>query len=120
MDYQYDAFISKWKNGEIDGGRGKRAKNISGHVKRYLQGKFGEKCSLCDWNKINPVTGRVPLEIDHMDGNSENNAEHNLRLICPNCHSLMPGFRNLNRGNGRQWRREKYLKHAGYATLAQW
>jgi hypothetical protein len=120
MDHQYNAFISKWKKGEIDGGIGKEARNISGHVKRYLLTMFGERCNLCGWDRINPKTGRVPLEIDHIDGNSENNSEGNLRLICPNCHSLTPGFRNLNRGSGRRWRRNKYLRHADYATLAQW
>ncbi len=59
--------------------------------------------------KKNPVTGKVPLEIDHIDGDSENNKEENLRLICPNCHSLTPSFRNLNKGKGRAWR-IKYLK----------
>lgn len=60
--------------------------------------------SVCGWNKINPVTKVVPLEIDHIDGNSENNKEENLRLICPNCHSLTSSFRNLNKGKGRGWR----------------
>ena len=117
MDKQYHDFIASWKSGNVDGGIGKQARNISGHVKRYLQAKFGEKCSLCNWSMRNVTTNRVPLEIDHIDGNSENNTESNLRLICPNCHALTPGFRNLNKGRGRRWRREKYVRHT--ATLAQ-
>ena len=31
------------------------------------------------WSKINPYTNTLPLEIDHIDGNSENNSEDNLR-----------------------------------------
>jgi hypothetical protein len=31
-------------------------------------------------------------------------------LICPNCHSLTSTFMNLNKGNGRRIRRERYLK----------
>ncbi len=41
------------------------------------------------------------LEIDHIDGNSDNNSEENLRLVCPNCHSLTSTYRGTNRGNGR-------------------
>ena len=83
---------------------GRKTKNISNHIKRYLKEKFGDKCFLCRWSKKNPITGNVPLEIDHIDGNAENNKEENLRLLCPNCHSLTFTFRNLNKGNGRSWR----------------
>jgi len=109
-DFQFKAFIEAWKLGELDGGIGINAKSISGHVRRYLSRKYSKGCALCGWNTINQTTGRIPLEIDHIDGNSENNQEENLRLLCPNCHSLTPFFRNLNRGNGRSWRREKYVK----------
>lgn len=105
----YKKYIDAWKNGFEDGNRGITTKNISKYLRRYLQEKYKNKCSTCGWNQKNPVTGIVPLEIDHIDGNSENNKEDNLRLICPNCHSLTPYFRNLNKGNGRAWR-IKYLK----------
>ena len=68
-----------------------------------------EGCSICGWKQKNLVTGRIPLEIDHVNGNAEDNSEQNLRLICPNCHSLSSNFRNLNKGKGRSWR-IKYLK----------
>ena len=54
------------------------------------------KCQICGWNKINPVTGLVPLEIHHIDGNYLNNAKDNLQVLCPNCHSLTPNFKSLN------------------------
>ena len=57
------------------------------------------------------MTGHVPLEIDHIDGDAENNIETNLRVLCPNCHSLTPHFRNLNKGKGRKWRMKKYIKN---------
>jgi len=101
--------------GLVSGERGIVAKNISGHIRRYLIEKFGKKCFLCGWTRINPTTKRVPLEIDHINGNAEDNSEDNLRLICPNCHSLNPTFRNLNKGKGRSWRTAKYLKKAGFA-----
>lgn len=110
LDFQYQEYISQWKQGNVNGSRGIYAKNISGHVKRYLLDKYGRACSVCGWCMINETTGRVPLEIDHIDGNADNNAECNLRMIYPNCHSLTSSYRNLNRGMGRSWKREKYLK----------
>ena len=100
-DRQYVLYIRKWKDGEVNGGRGMHAKNISGHVRRYLLDKYNHSCSSCGWNKKHPLTGNTPIEIDHIDGNAENNSESNLRLLCPNCHSLTSSFRNLNKGKGR-------------------
>jgi Zn finger protein HypA/HybF involved in hydrogenase expression len=109
-DHQYVNYIEDWKSGKVSGTRGINAKNISGHLHRFLSEKQGGACSLCGWNEIHPITGKVPLEIDHIDGDSANNQEANLRLVCPNCHALTPNFRNLNKGNGRSWRRAKYVK----------
>ncbi len=67
---------------------------------------YGELCSRWGWNERNPRTGRVPLAIDHIDGNWQNNREDNLRLLCPNCHSLTDTYMNLNRGKGRTYRRK--------------
>ena len=109
-NYEYVSYISDWKSGLKDGGRGVNARNLSGHVIRYLYEKYNNTCSACGWNEVNPTTGKSPLEIDHIDGDSENNTEDNLRLLCPNCHSLTPNYKNLNYMNGRVWRREKYVK----------
>jgi hypothetical protein len=77
-----------------------------GSVRRHLIELRGERCEQCGWNSRHPVTDRVPLEVDHMDGNYKNNRFDNLKLLCPNCHSLTPTFRNLNKGNGRSHRQK--------------
>ena len=73
--------------------------------KKYLIEKHGDKCMKCGWDKKNPVTGNVTVELNHIDGHSENNCLSNLEIICPNCHSLTPNYKALNRGNGRKHRR---------------
>jgi len=76
--------------------------------RRYLILKHGEKCMKCGWNEKNPYSGKIPIELEHKDGNSENNSLDNLELLCPNCHSLTKTYKALNIGNGRHIRRERY------------
>ena len=52
-------------------------------------------------NPINPFTGNVPLEIEHIDGDANNTSPDNVTLLCPNCHSLTSTYRGANRGRGR-------------------
>jgi Zn finger protein HypA/HybF involved in hydrogenase expression/endogenous inhibitor of DNA gyrase (YacG/DUF329 family) len=104
FDYRYKIFINNWKTGQVSGGVGISTRILSGHLRRYLFEKYNYKCSKCGWSKKNQFSNKIALEIDHVDGNSENNSENNLRLLCPNCHSLTPFFKNLNKGNGREWR----------------
>ena len=73
-------------------------------VQKFLRQHYGDRCSRCGWNEVHPVTGRVPLEVEHMDGNWQNTRLENLALLCPNCHSLTPTFRALNKGKGRALR----------------
>jgi hypothetical protein len=107
---QHDKFITDWKKGLVSGVIGINVRALSKHLVRFLIETQGEICSSCGWKTKHSITGRVPLEVDHKDGDSENSKESNLRLLCPNCHALTSNFRNLNKGKGRKWRREKYAK----------
>ena len=109
-DARYKLFIEKWKLGDENGMRGKICLT-SRHIHRYLREKYGDKCMECGWAKINVFTNKVPLDLEHIDGNSRNNKEDNLKLLCPNCHSLTATYKGANKGNGRD---------ARYRTLSEW
>ena len=56
-------------------------------------------CGLSEWQGV-----PLPLELDHIDGNARNNNPSNLRMICPNCHSITPTWKSRNKGSGRKAR----------------
>jgi hypothetical protein len=67
-------------------------------LRRWLVERYGEECWLCGWDTVHCLSGRVPLEVDHINGNHDDDTPTNLRLICPNCHSLTPTYKGHNRG----------------------
>lgn len=79
-------------------------KHLPSFIRKLLLEKSDFKCSniQCKWEGFNPITKRTTLQIDHINGNSEDNSINNLRVLCPNCHSLTPTWMILNRGNGRR------------------
>jgi hypothetical protein len=50
-----------------------------------------EKCEDCGRKTWSGA--KIPLELHHMDGNRFNNKLENLRILCPNCHSLTENHR---------------------------
>ncbi|MGH7158056.1 MAG: HNH endonuclease signature motif containing protein [Candidatus Saccharimonadales bacterium] len=54
------------------------------------------KCELCDWAERS-LDGRIPVELDHINGDHYDNRLENLRILCPNCHSLQPTHRGRNK-----------------------
>ena len=95
--------VLEWKSGKhVD-------KSV---IKRYLQETTGNFCYVCgigDWNGKTIV-----LDLEHIDGNSDNNREENVALICPNCHSQTSTYKGRNKGNGRHARRERYAEGQSY------
>ena len=68
-------------------------------VKRALQ-EIGikHKCGECGKKMWRGVV--LPLQVHHIDGNNHNNTIDNLKLLCPNCHSITGnwGFRGRKHG----------------------
>lgn len=98
VELKYKENLRKWFSGEETGGN---IYGVSGFVRHYLFKLHDNKCSLCGWCEVNPYTKKIPLQVEHIDGNWENNRPDNLTLICPNCHSLTATFGGRNKGKGR-------------------
>lgn len=49
-------------------------------------GYKNKKCENC--NNTKWLNKKIPLELHHIDGNHFNNEFDNLKILCPNCHSL--------------------------------
>lgn len=72
-------------------------------IRKYLINRSGNICEKCGWKEINQKTGKVPLQLNHIDGDSTNNAPVNVELICPNCHSLTPTFGRHGKGRKKRY-----------------
>lgn len=116
LENQYEEYIARWLTGEIEGTTTSFDKP-SVHIRRYLMETGGFQCGICGWGERNPRTGRVPLHVDHIDGDARNNRPENLRLLCPNHHALTETYGNANHGKGRAGRRARYLKGVRFSPL---
>jgi hypothetical protein len=89
------------------------------HRRHFLirtRGHRCEGCGLSEWREK-----EIPLELDHIDGNPDNNIDENLRLLCPNCHAQTQFYKGAaaNRGKGRHSirrlkRRKRYEEGKSY------
>lgn len=102
QNHAYEQKISNW-NIETPG---------VGAIKRWLIETFGNKCSICEITEWNNKS--IVFELEHKDGNSENNSQDNVCLICPNCHSQTDTYKGKNKGNGRFKRRQRYAEGKSY------
>ena len=70
------------------------------------QGLKENRCELCH------ISGEeVGLELHHINGNHYDNRIENLQILCPNCHSKTPNFRNRNEKNTTEARRLEVKKN---------
>jgi hypothetical protein len=80
-------------------------------LKNYLTRIVGYECIVCE-NKGKHLNKPLTLQLDHIDGNSDNNLPSNLRFLCPNCHSQTETFVTRQK---KDTKRNRYLrKFKGY------
>jgi len=64
----------------------------------------GVRAARCEWCGRDEWNGRpIALELDHINGRSDDNRLENLRLLCPNCHAQTDTYRGRNIGAYRGW-----------------
>lgn len=105
--YTKNKLINGWLSG-ASGSIPSDPQSLKVAIRNYLLEQSNYRCSICEWGIKNPFTDKYPLEIDHIDGDTLNNRPENLRVLCPNCHSLTEFHGILNKGRGRRKYRELY------------
>ena len=68
-------------------------------LKKCMTLAFGYVCIICG-NTGTHCGKSLTLELDHIDGNSDNNLPSNLRFLCPNCHTQTPTYKYKNKNAG--------------------
>ena len=58
---------------------------------------YCNKCGLNEWQG-EPIA----LELEHKDGDNQNNSRDNLECLCPNCHATTDTWRGRNKNRGRK------------------
>lgn len=78
-------------------------------IKKVIKHLHGSKCEICgqiDTHNNKPLV----LQLDHINGDSDNNLPENVRLLCPNCHSQTDTFCFKNKRNPDSKRSKRYRK----------
>lgn len=90
--------IQEW----LSGGSGSSPSGyLASWARNYIRELHHDSCEKCGWNEKHPISGAIPVQIDHIDGDPRNNTFSNLQLLCPNCHSLTPTFGAMNNAASR-------------------
>lgn len=96
IEYQYKSYISRWLEG-FEKGWTSKTRVLSDYIRKYLFELKGARCEVCGWNECHSTDNKPLVEIDHIDGNAENCKLDNLKILCPNHHSMTLTFRNRNK-----------------------
>ena len=68
-------------------------RNINSHNLRLRLLKEGIKSNRCEICNLEEWCNRpIPLQLDHINGNRDDNRLENLRILCPNCHAQTENF----------------------------
>jgi hypothetical protein len=103
-----DSVKLAWKKGVFEKLRRGGRKIVS-----KLFEERGRKCEKCSWDKVNPYSKKVPVEINHINGDCSDWSPENLEILCPNCHSLTKYFKFYGRTHGNKSKRctnKRYTK----------
>lgn len=103
VSYKIDKVNKKIESGEYV---------YSRTIRSYLLRTRSNKCQIC--HNETWMDKPIPVIMDHIDGNSDNNSLDNLRLVCPNCDAQLPTYKSKNKGNGRAYRRRRYAEGKSY------
>ena len=68
----------------------------------FKDGLKPQYCEQCNWAE-RTYDGYLPLELDHINGNRHDNRLNNLRVLCPNCHSLTDNHRGRGGRKKPRW-----------------
>ena len=115
QEHKRKQFITEWKQGLVSGGS---SYHLSQYVRNHLLEEADYKCSKCGWTGTNIHTGRVPLEIDHIDDDPHNHSPDNLQVLCPNCHACKTQAPQKSKGGRYQNRSHPKFRVNG-AAVAQ-
>ena len=96
--YRTSLSLQKIEKGEIT-----EPKTIKFNLQKFNEYRICSECGQGEtWN------GKVlVLQLDHIDGNSDNNKLENLRILCPNCHTQTETFTSRQK---KEHKRNRYLQ----------